>query len=227
MLKYRVRPAQLDDLARCLEIDASYVTTHVWQMEEHIEQESLLLEETLAATAPIRPKIAGKKPAPEPFSFRVNFRPSRLPRPVAQLAPLSENQLLQVWKTTDHLAVLEAVHETFSADGGAETPTTCLLGYLGLTIDRLRHFGWISSGAIDLERRRKGLGLVLLKEAKRWAEQACLHSLMIEIQPKNYPAISFLQKNNFYFCGYNNSCYPDREIGMYFALKLPNRRQLT
>jgi ribosomal protein S18 acetylase RimI-like enzyme len=226
MLNYRLRPAQLDDLSRCLDIDASYITTHVWQMEEHIEQDSFALDETLAGNTPSRPKIAGKKPAPQPFTYRVDFRPSRLPRPVAHPAPLSENQLLQVWKTTDYLVVAEATQENFSADGGSEKPATRLLGYTGISIDRLRHFGWISSGAVELERRRKGLGLVLLKEAKKWAEQYCLHSLMVEVQPKNYPAICFLQKNNFYFSGYNNSYYPDREIGLYFALKLPNRRTL-
>lgn len=225
MLNYRIRAAQLEDLSHCLDIDASYITTHVWQMEEHFEQESRLLEEALPVTASLRPKIAGKKPTPQPFTFRVDFRPSRLPRPIAHAAPLSENQLLQVWKTTDYLVVAEAVQPTFSADGGSDEAATRLLGYAGLTVDRLRHFAWISSGAVAMDWRRKGIGLALFKDIKRWAENYCLHSLMIEVQPKNYPAISFLQNHNFYFSGYNNSCYPDREIGMYFALKLPNRRK--
>jgi ribosomal protein S18 acetylase RimI-like enzyme len=222
MLKYRLRAAELPDLAHCLEIDASYVTTHVWQMEERFER--LEIEDLPSARHPApknRAKMVGKAAPPPPQEFHTAFRPSRLPRPVAVPAPWGEQQLLAEWKKTDFLAVAESLPEVTVTDEGEEsTRQPEILGYVGLTVDLSRHLAWVSSQAVQLDLRRKGIGSALLKEAKQWADRNRLRSLMCEVQTKNYPGIQFLQKNNFFFCGYNSAYYPTREIALFFGLRL-------
>ena len=40
---------------------------------------------------------------------------------------------------------------------------------------------------------------------------------MTVVQSKNYPAIQFLQKHGFKFCGYNERYYRSRDIALYFV----------
>ena len=40
---------------------------------------------------------------------------------------------------------------------------------------------------------------------------------MTAVQSKNYPAIQFLQKQGFKFCGYNERFYRSRDIALYFV----------
>jgi len=40
---------------------------------------------------------------------------------------------------------------------------------------------------------------------------------MTVVQSKNYPAIQFLTRHGFRFCGYNEQFYRNRDIGLYFV----------
>ncbi len=44
--------------------------------------------------------------------------------------------------------------------------------------------------------------------------------MMAAVQSKNYPAINFLQRNGFTFCGYNERYYRNQDIAVYFACGL-------
>ncbi|MEI6043095.1 MAG: GNAT family N-acetyltransferase [Chloroflexota bacterium] len=221
MLNFKLRTAELPDLAHCLEIDASYITTHVWQMEERFER--VTPEEPSPRRANLthksRSKIVGKPPSPRPEEFRISLRPSRLPHPLAVPAPLDEQQLLTEWKKTDFLLVAETAAEEAPSETGADMQPE-IIGYIGLSVDVPRHLAWISSQAVQLDYRRQGVGRALLIEALHWADRNRLRSIMIELQTKNYPAIQFIQKNSFFFCGYNSVYYPTREIALFFGLRL-------
>lgn len=234
MLKYRIRLAELNDLGRCTEIDASYITTHVWQLQESFDEPIELTEEE--GMGRVRPKIAGKMGIIAPPSFRVSLTPSRLPHPLAVTPPLNDQQLLAEWKKTDHLLVAEAIEKEkpagdplLEAESQASQALPLLqspsanpdiLGYVGLTVDGPRHVAWITTGAVQLDARRKGVGTALLNEARAWGDRYRLRSLLVELQTKNFPAISFFQKNGFFFCGYNNAYYPTREIALFFGKRL-------
>jgi ribosomal protein S18 acetylase RimI-like enzyme len=41
--------------------------------------------------------------------------------------------------------------------------------------------------------------------------------MVLEMQPKNYPAIQLAQKLGFDFCGYNDRYYANRDIALFFA----------
>jgi hypothetical protein len=41
--------------------------------------------------------------------------------------------------------------------------------------------------------------------------------MMTVVQSKKYPAICFLEKNGFDFCGYNERFYRNQDIALYFG----------
>lgn len=230
MLNFILRPAELDDLPRCLEIDASYVTSYVWQMEERFENPDTYgdFAPTEANPRP-RPKILGKSPSPTPDEYRVSFRPSRLPRPLAVPPRMNEQSLLNEWKKTDYLLVAESIPGEADLGmpgslpqppGEPVFPNPELIGYIGLRLDRERHLAWISSGGVQINYRRKGVGHKLWQEARMWADRNRLRSILVELDTKNYPAIQFFQKHNFFFCGYNSAYYPNREIAVFLGCRL-------
>lgn len=226
MLNFKVRAAELPDLARCLEIDASYITGQVWQMEQHLEQTEPAEPAPSRRPPPSkgRAKIVGKTPPRAPAEFRMVLRPSRLPHPLAVPAPLNEQELLAEWKKTDLLLVAETAAESVFTDSGEELLTASeIIGYIGLTVDGPRHLAWVSTQAVQIDFRRQGVGNSLMAEALAWADRNRLRSVMAEVQTKNYPAIQFLQKNRFFFCGYNSVYYPTREIALFFGLRLERR----
>jgi RimJ/RimL family protein N-acetyltransferase len=50
-----------------------------------------------------------------------------------------------------------------------------------------------------------------------WAENMDSFNLVLEMQPKNYPALRLALKMGFELCGYNDRYYPNREVGLFFA----------
>jgi GNAT superfamily N-acetyltransferase len=193
-------------------------------MEEHFERvtpDEPPPRRANPTTPNSRSKILGKPIQPGPEEFRISLRPSRLPHSLAVPAPLNEQQLLNEWKKTDFFLVAETVAEVITTETGEELQIQPeIIGYIGLSVDIPRHLAWISSQAVQLHNRRQGVGQALLTEALHWADRNRLRSLMIELQTKNYPAIQFIQKNSFFFCGYNSAYYPTREIALFFGLRL-------
>lgn len=74
-----VRPAELSDLKACLEIDHSYVTDHVWQMEENDRSDEIT----------------------------VTFRTAKLPRSMRVKYPKDYDNLLQSWRRGECFLVAE------------------------------------------------------------------------------------------------------------------------
>jgi GNAT superfamily N-acetyltransferase len=134
------------------------------------------------------------------------FRTTRLPRP------------LKVDPATDWAAVTDNWQERNLFIVATEGDH--ILGYLDLTADRRYNIGWIDHVAVAPVRRRAGIGSALVAEARAWSKRRKLGSLMAETQTKNYPAIRFLQKCGFTFCGFNDRLYPQRDIVVFFSFNL-------
>ena len=64
----------------------------------------------------------------------------------------------------------------------------------------------------------RGSATTLLARAMQHARQHGLSHVMTAVQSKNYPAISFLQRHGFTFCGYNERYYRNQDIALYFAV---------
>jgi len=135
-----------------------------------------------------------------------NFRRVRLPRTFRVDYPRSPNNLTSDW--TERSGLLVAVHE-----GEA-------IGYASLELDIAPSTTWVTDLVVAQKLRRKGIGSALLLAALEWGSNHASRYLVLEMQPKNYPAIQLAQKFGFDFCGYNDRYYTNNDIGIFFAKSL-------
>ncbi len=56
--------------------------------------------------------------------------------------------------------------------------------------------------------------------AAEWAAAGGARALVMEMQPKNDPAIQFALKLGFEFCGYSDVHYANHEIGLFWRRAL-------
>jgi GNAT superfamily N-acetyltransferase len=136
----------------------------------------------------------------------VSFRQIRLPRSVRVEYPRLPSQLEQDWTGRDGLLV--ALLE--------ESP----VGYISLTLNIAPVTAWATDLVVVRRFRRQGIGSGLLLAAQEWGADHDCRRLVLEMQPKNYPAIQMAQKMGLDFCGYNDRYYANHDIALFFAKAL-------
>jgi ribosomal protein S18 acetylase RimI-like enzyme len=140
-------------------------------------------------------------------AIEVRFDPVRLPRSMRVAYPRSPDELLEHWQQEGCFLVIRNLADE-------------LAGFIDGWPQPWQNLLWISNLAVDQAYRRQGFGSRLLKAATRWAQAQQLHQLMLEVQTKNHPAISFAYKHGFQFCGYNERYYPSGDIALFFSLSV-------
>ena len=133
----------------------------------------------------------------------IRFDTVRLPRPMQVEYPRSMDELVDHWNLD---ACFLVVH-----NGDDE-----VIGFVDAHPQLEQGLLWIFNLVVDKNHRQQGIGTLLLKSARRWAVQHQLHKIMMEVQTKNHPAISFAQKHGFQFCGFNERYYPNGDIALFF-----------
>jgi ribosomal protein S18 acetylase RimI-like enzyme len=133
----------------------------------------------------------------------VSFRQIRLPRSVRVDYPRLPNQLEADW--TQRASLLVALL--------GEAP----VGYISLMLNIAPVTAWATDLAVMRRLRRQGIGSALLLAAQEWGGKNDCRRMVLEMQPKNYPAIQLAQKLGFDFCGYNDRYYANRDIALFFA----------
>ena len=73
---------------------------------------------------------------------------------------------------------------------------------------------------VDRRQRRLGIGTAMLQASILWGRKNGLSKLMAPVQTKNYPGIRFCQKFGFVFSGFNDHYYPNRDIALFFSLRI-------
>lgn len=78
---------------------------------------------------------------------------------------------------------------------------------------------------VDRAARGRGVGRLLLEQARQVARQWDVRALWLETQTINYPAIQFYQHMGFTWCGFDTSLYDPREVpsddvALFFACAL-------
>jgi ribosomal protein S18 acetylase RimI-like enzyme len=139
-------------------------------------------------------------------TLNVSFRAVRLPRSMKVLYPRGGEALEQSWDQQAYFAVAEREHQ--------------VLGYVNVREEPAQETAWVADLAVDRPHRLSGVGSRLLGAARKWAYERKLRRLVVETQTKNYPAICFLRKHGFTFCGYNDQYYPNQDIAVFFGLLL-------
>ena len=133
----------------------------------------------------------------------VSFRQVRLPRPAKVEYPRSVHALKEDWQSRSGL--LAAVY-----NGG-------VIGYISLMLDIAPLTAWVTDLAVNRRQRRQGVGSALVLAGLSWAVQQDCHRLVLEMQPKNYPAICLARKLGFDFCGYQDRYYSNQDIALFFS----------
>ena len=142
----------------------------------------------------------------EEGQIMVNFRQVRLPRTVKVEYPRPSNALSDQLRKND--GFLTALHHSKP------------VAYLCLVEQPAAQTAWVRDLVVGVEMRRQGVGSALLRAAEEWAARRNYRRMVMEMQPKNYPAIRFAQRNGFEFSGYNDHYYPNMDIAIFFATYL-------
>lgn len=133
----------------------------------------------------------------------INFRQVRLPRSVKVDYPRPRRALLDDWMLRSGILVAELDDQ--------------VIGYAGLQLEHAPQTTWLTDLAVMRRMRRQGVGSALVLAALEWARQHESRRLVLEMQPKNYPAICLAQKLGFDFCGYSDRYFPNQDIALFFA----------
>jgi ribosomal protein S18 acetylase RimI-like enzyme len=135
--------------------------------------------------------------------IEISFREVRLPRSVRVTYPRSPGELADTWTERSDLLVALLEGEP--------------IGYASLMLELAPLTTWMTDLAVLRRLRRQGIASALILASQEWAAQHDSRYLVLEMQPKNYPALKLVQKLGFDFCGYNDRYYKNHDIGLFFA----------
>lgn len=170
----QIRRAKPADYPVCVALEGSVLTSLTWQMVEQSAADR----------------------------FAVEFRPSRLPRPVAVGVRRPEGDPLQRLAASDLLLVAELED---------------VQGYLRAM--RREGVAWLEEVVVQPQFRRQGVATALIQAARSWAREQGLPALVAEVPSRHQPAICLLQACAFVFCGFDDHRYDGRDIVIKFALR--------
>jgi ribosomal protein S18 acetylase RimI-like enzyme len=193
-----IRQATLIDLNACLALNADSQTDHVWQMEQRSESHGGMF---------------------------IRFQSVRLPRVMYVTYPRLRDDLAACWKDDSMVLVAsdkQASEQTdeLELEDVDERDLPKLFGYCQLDAQQWQRTGWLTHLIVDRPFRRQEIGTALLKASIAWGRSQKLEKLMVAVQTKNHPAISFCEKHKFTFCGFNDHYFVNRDIALFFTLRL-------
>jgi GNAT superfamily N-acetyltransferase len=139
----------------------------------------------------------------EERQVQMTFREVRLPRSVQVKYPRDPLTLADDWSRRDCILV---------ASMGEE-----IVGYICLVQNMAPDATWATDLVVLRRVRRQGIGSALVLAAQEWARENDSLRLILEMQPKNYPAIQLAHKLGFELCGYNDHYYANHDIALFFS----------
>lgn len=179
MPEIQIRQAVQADLPFLTRIEHGYESLYVWQMDRTLEDGQIV----------------------------VNFRQTRLPRPV-RVDYSGSNPLLNAENWPRYQAVFVACLENIP------------VGYIGVSDQFAPRTLWVTDCAVRGDLRRKGIGASLVLAAQEWAIENGFRRSVLEMQSKNHPAIQLARKLGYEFSGYNDQYFPNQDIALFFARPL-------
>lgn len=139
----------------------------------------------------------------EDGEINITFREVRLPRSSQVRYPREHQNLEDTWTQRDGLLVAEMENE--------------IVGYVSLSQNKTLRATSVTDLAVMRRLRRKGIGSALVIASQEWATQNKSRRLILEMQPKNYPAIRLAKKLGFELCGYNDHYFANHDIALFFS----------
>lgn len=146
----------------------------------------------------------GQKPSD--LRVEIIFRQLKLPRSVQVEYPRRVAGLANDWKERSCLLVAALRGE--------------VVGYASMSLNIAPYTSWMTDLAITRKVRHQGIGSALILAGQDWARHKRCARMVIEMQPKNYPAICLAQKLGYDLCGYNDHYFPNQDIALFFSKNL-------
>jgi ribosomal protein S18 acetylase RimI-like enzyme len=184
-----LRAAAPADGAACRDLDGSFATSHIWQLDTRQDGDEL----------------------------RMAFRLVRLPR---ELTLVAEHHPPAPPRGIVPQGVLWVVAEEVEAPPAGAGARGRIVGYVAAAVAPGDETAYLRSLVVERAYRRAGIATRLLAAAQRWAADQGATALMADVPARNYPALRLLQKAGFTFCGYNDRCYPNHEVAVFFVGRL-------
>jgi ribosomal protein S18 acetylase RimI-like enzyme len=147
---------------------------------------------------------SGQKPTES--IVEIIFRQQKLPRSVRVAYPRSPAALANDWKERACLLVAVLKNE--------------VVGYMNVQLTIAPYTGWMTDLVIMRRFRRQGIGSALVLAGQDWSRHKRCLRMVLEMQPKNYPAICLAQKLGYDLCGYNDHYFPNQDIALFFSKSL-------
>jgi ribosomal protein S18 acetylase RimI-like enzyme len=179
MPEIEIRPAVMNDLQSLIKIEHYYMSQYVWQMDRLVDDGQIV----------------------------VNFRQTRLPRPV-RIDYSDQHPLLDEENWSRYQAVLVALVDQM------------LVGYIAISDQFTPRTVWVTDCAVREDYRRKGIGSTLVLAAQEWGVEHNFRKVILEMQSKNHPGIQMAHKLGYEFCGYNDNYFPNQDIALFFSRSL-------
>jgi ribosomal protein S18 acetylase RimI-like enzyme len=143
---------------------------------------------------------------PSDLRVEIVFKQLKLPRSVRVAYPRSQSVLATDWK--DRSCLLVAL---LKGD---------VVGYTSMMLTIGPHTSWMTDLVVMRKARRQGIGSALVLAGQDWARHKRCFRMVMEMQPKNYPAICLAQKLGYDLCGYNDHYFPNQDIALFFSKSL-------
>lgn len=94
------------------------------------------------------------------------------------------------------------------------------IGYASVLVGNSRNIGKITNLAVTRRLRKQGIGTALVLTVQDWLVKHGINHIQLEMQSKNFPAISMANKLGFEFCGYSDCYYPNQDIAIFFGRRI-------
>jgi ribosomal protein S18 acetylase RimI-like enzyme len=229
------RPATASDTAACALLDGTYTTTHVWQLDARQDPEELRISlRWLRLPRELSLVVPHSPPAPAGGQAQKRGRLWLVAEEVEvgglPAESARDSELGATPKPWDHALRRSTNGPTVQLSLPAQDDRTTeaapsrargrIVGYVVAAAAPRERTAYLRTLVVDRSHRRKGIGVRLLAEAKRWAAQQGAECLIADAPARNFPAIRLLQRGGFAFCGYNDSCYLENEVAVFFCARL-------
>ncbi|MEA3327132.1 MAG: GNAT family N-acetyltransferase [Chloroflexota bacterium] len=134
---------------------------------------------------------------------QVEFRRRHLPRRVFVSYPRKRTAIFNDFDSAEAFLIAEL----------NERP----VGYLKIEAQKDSDIARVSDLVISAPMRRQGIASGLLYAAMDLMTHRCFHTLVLEMQSKNDPAIKMATKLGFTFCGFRDHFFPNQELALFYS----------
>ena len=143
---------------------------------------------------------------PTDLRIEISFRQLKLPRSMRVAYPRPISEINDDWKERSCILVAALQGE--------------VVGYSSMMLTIAPHTSWMTDLVVMRRFRRQGIGSALVLAGQDWARHRGCDRMVLEMQPKNYPAICMTQKLGYDLCGYNDHYFPNHDIALFFSKSL-------